>query len=108
MHAVEAAFGRVRTARNAARGIDLDLLDYHGTILDEPGITVPHPRLAERAFVLRPLAALVDSLGVDWRHPATGETIGVLLARLPPDQPPAPPDSPRSDERRVGKEGVGT
>jgi len=84
LHAVEAAFGRARTVPNAARPIDLDLLDYRGAIAPGgPGkATLPHPRMAGRAFVLRPLADLEP----DWRHPVTGQAIRELLAALPPDQ----------------------
>jgi 2-amino-4-hydroxy-6-hydroxymethyldihydropteridine diphosphokinase len=83
-HAVEAAFGRARTVPNAARPIDLDLLDFQGEIA-AGGLgmaTLPHPRMAERAFVLRPLADLAP----DWRHPITGRSVGDLLAALPADQ----------------------
>jgi 2-amino-4-hydroxy-6-hydroxymethyldihydropteridine diphosphokinase len=84
LHAVEAAFGRARTVPNAARPIDLDLLDYRGEIAaGGPGRAIlPHPRMAGRAFVLRPLADLAP----DWRHPVTGQSIGDLLAALPSDQ----------------------
>ena len=84
LHAVEAEFGRRRTVPNAARPIDLDLLDYHGEIAaGGPGrATLPHPRMTGRAFVLRPLADLAP----DWRHPVTGQPIGELLAALPADQ----------------------
>ncbi len=84
LHAVEAAFGRARTVPNAARPIDLDLLDYRGGIAPGgPGrATLPHPRMAGRAFVLRPLADLAP----DWRHPVTGQAIGDLIAALPADQ----------------------
>ena len=84
LHEVEEAFGRVRTVANAARMIDLDLLDFRGEIVPEsPGrATLPHPRLAARAFVLRPLADLAP----DWRHPVTGEPIQALLAALPFDE----------------------
>ena len=84
LHAVEAEFGRRRTVPNAARPIDLDLLDYHGEIAPGgPGrATLPHPRMIGRAFVLRPLA----DLAADWRHPVTGQPIGELLAALPADQ----------------------
>jgi 2-amino-4-hydroxy-6-hydroxymethyldihydropteridine diphosphokinase len=84
LHAVEAAFGRARTVPNAARPIDLDLLDYRGEIAaGGPGkATLPHPRLAGRAFVLRPLADLAP----DWRHPVTGQPIAELLRMLPADQ----------------------
>lgn len=84
LHEVEEAFGRVRSVANAARMIDLDLLDFRGEIAPEaPGrATLPHPRLATRAFVLRPLADLAP----DWRHPVTGESIQALLAALPFDE----------------------
>jgi 2-amino-4-hydroxy-6-hydroxymethyldihydropteridine diphosphokinase len=84
LHAVEEAFGRARTVPNAARPIDLDLLDYRGEVtLGGPGrATLPHPRMTARAFVLRPLADLAPA----WRHPATGRPIGELLAALPADQ----------------------
>jgi 2-amino-4-hydroxy-6-hydroxymethyldihydropteridine diphosphokinase len=84
LHAVEAEFGRVRSVANAPRLIDLDLLDYRGEI--SPGgpgkATLPHPRLAKRAFVLRPLADLAPH----WRHPGTGTSIAALVAALPGDQ----------------------
>jgi 2-amino-4-hydroxy-6-hydroxymethyldihydropteridine diphosphokinase len=84
LHEVEEIFGRARTTPNAARLIDLDLLDFRGEIAPErPGkATLPHPRLAARAFVLRPLADLVP----DWRHPVSGISIGELSQALPPDQ----------------------
>ena len=84
LHAIEEAFGRVRTVANAARFIDLDLLDYRGEIAaGGPGrATLPHPRLQERAFVLRPLADLVPQ----WRHPVTGAAISGLLQALLADQ----------------------
>ena len=58
MHAVEDALGRVRTVRNGPRTIDLDLIDFGGLRLDEPELTLPHPRAHLRDFVLRPLAEL--------------------------------------------------
>lgn len=81
LHAVEEAMGRVRTVRNAARVIDLDLLAYGDDIL-EGNLVVPHPRLAERAFVVLPLAEVAP----DWRHPATGMTVPEMVAALPPGQ----------------------
>ena len=84
LHEVEQAFGRVRSVANAARTIDLDLLDFRGEIAPGgPGrATLPHPRLQDRAFVLRPLADLAPG----WRHPATGRPIQALLAALPAGQ----------------------
>ncbi|MFZ5782974.1 MAG: 2-amino-4-hydroxy-6-hydroxymethyldihydropteridine diphosphokinase [Pseudomonadota bacterium] len=84
LHAVEADFGRVRSDANAARLIDLDLIDYRGrTAAGGPGHAIlPHPRLEGRAFVLKPLADLAP----DWRHPRTGVGIRALLDALPADQ----------------------
>jgi 2-amino-4-hydroxy-6-hydroxymethyldihydropteridine diphosphokinase len=84
LHEVEEAFGRVRSTPNAARRIDLDLLDFRGEIAPGgPGKAIlPHPRMTGRAFVLRPLADLAPA----WRHPVTGATISALVAALPPDQ----------------------
>lgn len=84
LHALEDLFGRVRTVPNAPRFIDLDLLDFRGEIA-APAVgkaTLPHPRMADRAFVLRPLADLAP----DWRHPISGKSIQSLLAALPPEQ----------------------
>jgi 2-amino-4-hydroxy-6-hydroxymethyldihydropteridine diphosphokinase len=84
LHQVEEAFGRVRSTPNAARRIDLDLLDFYGeTARGGPGkATLPHPRMGGRAFVVRPLADLAPS----WRHPVTGASIAALVAALPADQ----------------------
>jgi 2-amino-4-hydroxy-6-hydroxymethyldihydropteridine diphosphokinase len=79
---LEGAFGRVRGAPNAARTLDLDLLDHDGVLCDSPALTLPHPRLHERAFVLEPL----HEIAPDWRHPRFGLTAGELLDRLPPGQ----------------------
>jgi 2-amino-4-hydroxy-6-hydroxymethyldihydropteridine diphosphokinase len=72
--AVEQSLGRVRPGdRHAApRTIDLDLLLHGGAIIDEPGLAVPHPRLADRPFVRVPLAQ-VALPGL--RHPITGEPL---------------------------------
>jgi 2-amino-4-hydroxy-6-hydroxymethyldihydropteridine diphosphokinase len=84
LHEVEHTFGRVRTVPDAARLIDLDLLDYCGKIsVGGPRQAIlPHPRMTRRAFVLRPLADLAPQ----WRHPVTGRPIQALLEALPPDQ----------------------
>lgn len=56
---VETALGRRREVRWGPRVIDLDVLDHDGQCIDEPGLVLPHPHLAERAFVLVPLAEIV-------------------------------------------------
>jgi 2-amino-4-hydroxy-6-hydroxymethyldihydropteridine diphosphokinase len=80
LHEVEHGFGRVRAARNAARTLDLDLLAYRDlTIAEAGGLCVPHPRLAERAFVLLPLFEIAPG----WRHPVSRLGAASLLAGLP-------------------------
>jgi 2-amino-4-hydroxy-6-hydroxymethyldihydropteridine diphosphokinase len=75
---VEAELGRVRDGQTGGpRPIDLDLLLYEDQVLDEPGLTLPHPRLHERRFVLEPLAELRPGLKV----PGKG-TVEALLAKL--------------------------
>ena len=83
LHAVEADFGRRRGRRNAARTLDLDLLDYRGRV-SPPGAQpeLPHPRMAGRAFVLLPLAEVAPG----WRHPVSGLGLEALIAGLPADQ----------------------
>jgi len=84
MLAAERDLGRLRGAANAARTVDLDLLDYAGRVSasGDPDPLLPHPRLAERAFVVLPLLDLVP----DWRHPVTHAGIADLAAALPADQ----------------------
>ena len=77
-HAVEARLGRVGTARWGPRTIDVDILLYGDQTISAVTLTVPHPRLRERAFVLVPLLELAPDL----RLP-TGERVADLLARLP-------------------------
>lgn len=62
MHSIEDALGRVRTVRNGPRTIDIDLIDFDGLRLDEPALTLPHPRAARRDFVMRPLASLAPDV----------------------------------------------
>jgi 2-amino-4-hydroxy-6-hydroxymethyldihydropteridine diphosphokinase len=75
---IEAEAGRVRVVRWGERTLDLDLLVFGSTFLDEPDLQVPHPRLAFRRFALAPLAEIAPSL-VD---PGTMQTIAALLANL--------------------------
>lgn len=81
LHEVEAEMGRVRTVRNAPRVIDLDLLAYDD-VVEEGNLTVPHPRLAERAFVLYPLR----DVAADWVHPRSRASVAEMIAALSPDQ----------------------
>jgi 2-amino-4-hydroxy-6-hydroxymethyldihydropteridine diphosphokinase len=77
LHEVETAFGRKRSAPNAPRSLDIDLLDYAGAIMDGP-VILPHPRIAERRFVLEPLQAIAPH----WRHPVSGRDVDALLKAL--------------------------
>ena len=79
LHEVEEAFGRRRSERNAPRTLDLDLLDYEGGV-QHGTPELPHPRMAERAFVLLPL----KDVAPDWRHPVSGKTIDTLISELAP------------------------
>ena len=79
LQAIEAAAGRTRGGgRWGARTLDLDLLLHGARIIAEPDLQVPHPRLAERAFVLEPLAALAPTL----RHPVLGPCMATLARRV--------------------------
>ena len=78
LHELERGFGRQRDIVWGARTLDLDLLDYRGQIM-APAPILPHPRLAARGFVLRPLADIAPG----WRHPQSGRGIADLLAALP-------------------------
>ncbi|HEU5065782.1 MAG TPA: 2-amino-4-hydroxy-6-hydroxymethyldihydropteridine diphosphokinase [Gaiellaceae bacterium] len=74
---IEERMGRVRRERFGPRTIDLDLLLYGDDVVDEPGLTVPHPRLKERRFALEPLSDLDPGLTI----PGSGP-ISALLAEL--------------------------
>ena len=98
LHRIESRLGRTRTNRWEARGIDLDLIACGAEIrpdaeteaqwralpleaqmrLAPDRLILPHPRLADRAFVLIPLAEIAPL----WRHPATGKTVSDMVAAL--------------------------
>ncbi|WP_371135051.1 2-amino-4-hydroxy-6-hydroxymethyldihydropteridine diphosphokinase [Thalassospira sp.] len=83
LHDVEAEFGRTRRERNEARVLDLDLIAYRQEVIATPGgMHVPHPRMADRAFVLLPLRDVAP----DWIHPVSGRHIDDLIADLPGEQ----------------------
>jgi len=78
--AIEAAMGRVRTGvpPKGPRVIDLDLIFFDALIIDSEELTLPHPGVAERRFVLAPLA----EIAAGWEHPGTGLRVGEMLARI--------------------------
>ena len=80
--ALELAAGRRRGARFGPRPLDVDLLLYGDLQSSAPELTLPHPRLHERRFVLEPLAEIAP----DWRVPPDGARVDDLLARLPPGE----------------------
>ncbi|MEK9971196.1 MAG: 2-amino-4-hydroxy-6-hydroxymethyldihydropteridine diphosphokinase [Ferrovibrio sp.] len=82
LHRVESACGRVRQQRWEARVLDLDLIDYRGLRQDGEGALpqLPHPRMAERLFVLMPLQEIAS----DWRHPVSGADLAGLIAAAHP------------------------
>lgn len=77
---IEKRMGRVRAQRWGPRSIDLDLLFFGDTNLDEPDLKVPHPEAHRRAFVLYPL----QELDPDFLHPVTSEHIRKMIKRLDP------------------------
>jgi len=80
IHKIERALGRVRAAPKGPRTIDIDILFYGSTVMRTATLEIPHPRIAERRFVLVPLADLAPAL----RHPVSHRTVRELLDAAPP------------------------
>jgi 2-amino-4-hydroxy-6-hydroxymethyldihydropteridine diphosphokinase len=78
---IELEMGRRPAARWAPRPIDIDIMLYDEQVIDEPDLVVPHERLGERAFVLRPLL----DIDADLTHPVSGERLDRLLERVGTD-----------------------
>lgn len=76
LHGLEQAFGRVRSRPNAPRTLDLDLIAWGRAVIVDGGLRLPHPRAAERYFVMGPLAEIAPG----WRHPVSGRTARDLAA----------------------------
>ena len=87
--AIEAAAGRTRPSPMAPRTLDLDVILFGDKKIEEPGLTVPHPRFRERLFVLEPLAEIAP----DWIDPVTGRRVRELLSDLLQQARPSPASS---------------
>ena len=79
---IEARIGRVRSVRNAARVLDLDILDFNSQSINLQNLIIPHPRMHLRAFVLIPL----QEIRADYIHPVIKQPIFSLINDLPDDQ----------------------
>jgi len=79
---IEQEMGRRRVLRKGPRSIDIDILLFGGTIMDSTELTIPHPAMHQRRFVLEPLAEIAPEL----QHPVLKKTIRELLDALPPGQ----------------------
>jgi 2-amino-4-hydroxy-6-hydroxymethyldihydropteridine diphosphokinase len=77
----EAQIGREKTIRYGPRKIDLDIIFYDDLVFNMPDLVIPHPRMAERGFVLRPLA----DIAADFVHPVLKQSVAELVADLPPE-----------------------
>jgi 2-amino-4-hydroxy-6-hydroxymethyldihydropteridine diphosphokinase len=79
---IEHEMGRQRVLKKGPRSIDIDILLFGDDVVNTPELTIPHPAMARRRFVLEPLAEIAPEL----RHPVAGKTVRELLAELPPGQ----------------------
>ena len=98
---IEATLGRVPGPRTARAPLDIDILLYGSLTLDEPHLVIPHPGIAERPFVLVPLA----EIDPDAVHPVTGKTTAEMLAELARNPKPPSPSRRAAPCRRPSPSG---
>jgi len=79
---IEREMGRQRTQKKGPRAIDIDILLFGNMVVDSPELTLPHPAMQQRRFVLEPLA----EIAAEARHPVLGKTVRELLGALPAGQ----------------------
>ena len=76
----EAELGRSESWRWGPREIDIDIIFFGSLVMNDPKLTIPHPYMHERAFVLKPLSEIAP----DEEHPVSHKTVSEMLAELPP------------------------
>lgn len=82
LNQIEHDVGRVRGVRDESRTLDLDILSYHDVIMNDDDLTIPHPRMHDRAFILYPLREFTK----DWLHPILCKNVTELIAAMPEGQ----------------------
>ena len=78
IHQIESELDRIRTIKNGPRTIDLDIIFYDNSIITEKDLVIPHPRMHQRPFVLKPLAEILP----DYLHPVYNKTVNQLLNEI--------------------------
>ena len=100
----QAGASGARPFPNGPRALDIDILLYGRAVLGAPGLSIPHPRMMERLFVLRPLGEIAPGLA----HPVTGETVLSALNRVGHPHPDPLPSRERVITRPLGRVGAGS